>query len=108
MNKATRRLVFERFRAQNPHPTTELLYHSTFELLIAVMLSAQATDVSVNKATATLYLRANTPESILAIGEAALKEHIKTIGLFNSKAAHIIKTCQILVDRYQGQVPSTR
>lgn len=108
MNKATCRLIFERFRAQNPHPTTELHYHSAFELLIAVILSAQATDVSVNKATAKLYPLANTPEAILAMGEAHLKQHIKTIGLYNSKAANIMKTCQILVDQYESQVPATR
>ena len=108
MNKATRRLIFERFRAENPHPTTELLFNSPFELLISVMLSAQATDVSVNKATATLYKIANTPQAILNLGEEGLKNHIKTIGLFNTKARNVIKTCQILQDLYNGQVPDTR
>ena len=108
MNKKKRRAIFERFRAQNPHPTTELQYHSTFELLIAVILSAQATDVSVNKATAKLYPVANTPEAILKLGEEGLKPYIKTIGLYNSKAANIIKACQLLVDSHQGCVPATR
>ena len=108
MNKQKRREIFERFRAQNPHPTTELQYSSTFELLIAVILSAQATDVSVNKATAKLYPIANTPQAILDLGEEKLKEHIKTIGLYNSKAANIIKACRLLVDQHQGEVPETR
>ncbi|QRN02484.1 endonuclease III [Legionella sp. MW5194] len=108
MNKSKRRLVFERFRAQNPHPTTELHYRSPFELLIAVMLSAQATDISVNKATARLFPVANTPQALLALGEDGLKEYIKTIGLYNSKAANVIKTCQILLTRYHGQVPDNR
>lgn len=100
--------MFERFRAQNLHPTTELRFESPFELLIAVMLSAQATDVSVNKATARLYPIANTPQAILALGEDGLKAHIKTIGLYNSKATHIIKTCQQLIENHQGRVPDTR
>lgn len=108
MNKQTRRAIFERFRTLNPHPTTELVYHSSFELLIAVMLSAQATDVSVNKATERLFPVANTPEAILALGEAGLKHYIKTIGLFNTKAASILKTCDILVQRYQSRVPDNR
>lgn len=108
MNKQKRRAIFERFRAKNPHPTTELQYQSTFELLISVILSAQATDVGVNKATAKLYPVANTPEAILALGEEKLKDYIKTIGLFNSKAANIIKTCHLLVERYDGEVPDTR
>src|SRR3990167_10323785 len=108
MNKAKCRLIFERFAAQNPHPTTELIYHSSFELLIAVILSAQATDVSVNKAAAKLFAVANTPEALLTLGEARLKEMIQTIGLYNSKANHIIKTCQRLIDVYQSQVPHTR
>lgn len=108
MNKLKRREIFERFRAQNPHPRTELHYESAFELLIAVMLSAQATDISVNKATNLLFPIANTPQTILALGEEGLKRYIKTIGLFNSKAAHIIKTCQILIDQHQGEVPSSR
>lgn len=108
MNKEKRYEIFARFRAQNLHPTTELRYHSTFELLIAVLLSAQATDVSVNKATAKLFAVANTPETLLTLGEEALKGYIKTIGLYNAKAANIIKTCQLLLDKYQGQVPNRR
>lgn len=108
MNKQRRRAVFERFKAQNPHPTTELHYQTVFELLIAVILSAQATDVSVNKATAKLFPVANTPEAILNLGLESLKNYIKTIGLFNSKAANIIKTCHLLVTQHQGQVPNTR
>lgn len=108
MNKANRRAIFERFRAQNPHPTTELNYSSPFELLIAVMLSAQATDVSVNKATAKLFPVANTPQAILALGEEQLKTYIKTIGLFNSKAQNVIKTCQCLIEKHAGQVPDSR
>lgn len=108
MNQQTRRAIFERFQAHNPCPTTELNYHSAFELLIAVMLSAQATDVSVNKATDILFLVANTPEAILELGEIGLKEYIKTIGLFNTKAANIVKTCQILVEKHHREVPDTR
>lgn len=108
MNKQKRRAIFERLRAQNPHPTTELNYHSSFELLIAVMLSAQATDISVNKVTSHLFALANTPETILTLGEEKLKSHIKTIGLFNSKASNIIKTCQLLIDKHQSKVPDTR
>ncbi|MCX7090171.1 MAG: endonuclease III [Legionellales bacterium] len=108
MNHANMRLIFERFQAQNPHPKTELQYHSTFELLIAVILSAQATDVSVNKATQHLFAVANTPEAILALGEAKLKIYIKTIGLFNSKARHIIQACEQLVSFHHSIVPSSR
>lgn len=108
MNKKKIREIFSRFREQNPHPTTELIYHSPFELLIAVILSAQATDVSVNKATAKLFPIANTPQSILDLGLAHLKEHIKSIGLYNSKAQNIIKTCELLLQDYQGQVPNQR
>ena len=108
MNKQKRDLIFERFRAQNPHPTTELRYHSPFELLISVILSAQATDISVNKATEALYQQANTPQAMLNLGEFGLKSLIKTIGLYHTKAAHIIKTCQLLIDRHQSEVPSTR
>ena len=108
MNKAKRRAIFERLRELNPHPTTELNFQSPFELLIAVMLSAQATDVSVNKATVTLFAHANTPQAILSLGEAKLKDYIKTIGLFNTKAANVIKTCSILVEQHQGTVPNTR
>lgn len=108
MNKAKRHEIFPRFREQNPHPTTELQYHSAFELLIAVILSAQATDVSVNKATATLYPIANTPQAILDLGLEGLISHIKSIGLFNSKAQNIIKTCAALIERHNGVVPNTR
>ncbi len=108
MNKAKRQQIFERLRADNPKPTTELNFTSTFELLIAVILSAQATDKGVNKATALLYPVANTPEAILALGVDGLKSYIKTIGLFNSKAENIIRTCEILVREHDGQVPADR
>lgn len=102
------REIFNRFRQANPAPTTELVYRTPFELLIAVILSAQATDVSVNKATRPLFKAANTPKKILGLGEPKLKEFIKTIGLFNSKAKNILKTCQILLEKHQGQVPDNR
>ena len=105
MNKTKRHEIFARLKQENPEPTTELVYSSPFELLIAVILSAQATDVSVNKATAKLFAQANTPEAILALGEEGLKKHIKTIGLFNSKASNIIKTCKLLVQQHNSQVP---
>ena len=108
MNPAKREEIYRRWRADNPEPTTELRYESAFELLIAVILSAQATDVGVNKATARLYPVANTPQSILDLGEAGLKQYIKTIGLFNSKAANIIKTCRLLLELHNGEVPRTR
>ncbi|HBX36585.1 MAG TPA: endonuclease III [Pseudohongiella sp.] len=108
MNKQKRTEIFQRLRAENPNPTTELEYSSTFELLIAVILSAQATDVGVNKATRKLYPVANTPEAILALGVDGLKSYIKTIGLFNTKAENVIKTCRALVENHQGIVPSTR
>ena len=108
MNKKKRYEILTRLRDENPAPTTELVFHSPFELLIAVMLSAQATDVSVNKATAKLYPVANTPAAILTLGEAKLKTFIKTIGLFNTKAANVIKTCRILLEEHGGQVPTTR
>ncbi len=108
MNKQKRREIFMRFRAQNPQPTTELIYHSAFELLIAVILSAQATDVSVNKATAKLFPVANTPQAILDLGVTPLKEYIKSIGLYNSKAENIIKTCVLLLQNYHGEVPNQR
>ena len=108
MNAAKRREIFERFRRANPHPTTELKYGSPFELLVAVILSAQATDVSVNKATEKLFAVANTPEAILALGEEGLKRYIRTIGLFNNKAKNIIATCRILVEKFGGQVPDNR
>ncbi|MDI9819529.1 MULTISPECIES: endonuclease III [unclassified Legionella] len=108
MNKEKRGMIFERFRAQNPHPTTELCYSSTFELLIAVILSAHTTDVSVNKATARLFPKANTPQAILDLGEETLKEQIKSIGLYNSKAKNVINTCRILVEQHKGEVPDNR
>ncbi len=100
--------IFNRLAIAIPEPTTELHYNSSFELLIAVVLSAQATDKSVNKVTAKLFLVANTPAAILALGIDGLKDFIKTIGLFNSKAAHITTLCQQLLDRHAGQVPNTR
>ncbi|WP_295880812.1 endonuclease III [uncultured Thiohalocapsa sp.] len=108
MNRAKRTEIFERLRAANPAPTTELAYASTFELLVAVILSAQATDKGVNKATARLFPVANTPQAILDLGEAGLKAHIKTIGLFNSKAKNILAACRILVDEHGGEVPRER
>ena len=108
MNKAKRHEIFSRLQKNNPEPTTELVYASSFELLIAVILSAQATDVSVNKATAGLFKVANTPEAILALGEAGLKQYIKTIGLYNSKAKNIIKTCQLLIEQHDSKVPETQ
>ena len=108
MNRTKRVEIFTRWYEANPEPTTELAYASTFELLIAVILSAQATDVSVNKATAKLYPVANTPAAILTLGEAKLKTYIKTIGLFNTKAANVIKTCRILLEEHGAQVPTTR
>lgn len=108
MNKEKCRAIFERFYAHNPHPTTELHYSSNFELLIAVMLSAHATDTSVNKATAKLFAVARTPQDILHLGEDELKFFIKSIGLFNNKAKNITKTCQILVQKYHGRVPNNR
>ena len=108
MNKHKRYEILTRLRAENPTPTTELHYQSTFELLIAVILSAQATDVGVNKATARLYAVANTPEAILALGETGLKQYIKTIGLFNAKAANVIKTCRQLVEQHNSVVPDNR
>ena len=108
MTKKQIQVFFERLREQRPDPRTELNYSSPFELLIAVMLSAQATDVSVNKATDKLYPVANTAQAILDLGVEGLKAYIKTIGLYNAKAENVIKTCQILDDQYQGQVPETR
>ena len=108
MNRETVRALFARLRADNPHPTTELVYHSAFELLVAVVLSAQATDKGVNRATAKLFEVAKTPAAILALGEDGLKQHIRTIGLYNSKAANLIKTCGILVQQHDGQVPRDR
>ena len=108
MNNAKRAAIFRRLAEHDPHPATELEYASPFELLIAVILSAQATDVSVNKATEKLFAVANTPEAMLALGEAGLKDYIKTIGLFNSKAANIIKACRVLVEQHGGTVPDNR
>ena len=108
MNAEDRQEFFHRLQAIDPHPTTELIYQSTFELLIAVILSAQATDVSVNLATRRLYRIANTPKAILDLGEDGLKDYIKTIGLFNSKAKNVIATCDILLEKHKGVVPSER
>jgi len=108
LNKDKRIEIFTRLRDANPHPTTELEYNSPFELLVAVTLSAQATDVGVNKATAKLFPVANTPEAIYALGEEGLKEYIKTIGLFNSKAANVIKACKMLIDLHNSEVPQDR
>jgi endonuclease-3 len=108
MNPQKRQQIFQRLRQHNPHPTTELHYRTPFELLIAVVLSAQATDKGVNKATDKLFPVANTPEAILALGEKGLKHYIKTIGLFNSKAKHIIQACRMLVEQHRSQVPEDR
>ncbi|MDO6695273.1 endonuclease III [Aliiglaciecola sp. 3_MG-2023] len=108
MNNQKRREILTRLRAENPEPTTELNYSTPFELLIAVILSAQATDVGVNKATDKLYPVANTPEAIYALGVDGLKQYIKTIGLFNAKAENVIKTCKILIDQHHSQVPESR
>jgi endonuclease-3 len=108
VNQQKREQIFARLAHANPSPTTELSYVSPFELLISVILSAQATDVSVNKATARLYAIANTPETILALGLETLKSHIKAIGLFNTKASNIMKTCQMLLDLHAGEVPHER
>ncbi len=108
MNKEKRTEIFARLRDNNPNPETELEYSSPFELVVAVALSAQATDVSVNKATRKLFPVANTPESIYALGEDGLKEYIKTIGLFNSKAKNVINMCKILMDKHNSVVPQTR
>ena len=108
MNKEKRIEILKRLRAANPHPTTELNFSSPFELLIAVILSAQATDKGVNKATDKLFPVANTPQAILALGVDGLKEYIKTIGLFNSKAENIINTCRDLIEKHNGEVPEDR
>ena len=108
MNQAKRLAIFDRLAKAIPEPTTELVYDTAFELLVAVVLSAQATDVSVNKATAKLFPIANTPEKILALGIDGLKPYIKTIGLYNSKAEHIITLCRQLLESHAGQVPDTR
>jgi endonuclease-3 len=108
VNAARRRKIYERLAAANPAPTTELDYGTPFELLVSVVLSAQATDVSVNKATAKLFPVANTPAAILALGEEGLKSYIKTIGLFNSKAKNLLKTCAALIEQHGGEVPRDR
>ena len=108
MNNEKRVQILERLRAENPHPETELNWSSPFELLIAVLLSAQATDVSVNKATDKLYPVANTPQAMFDLGVDGVKEYIKTIGLFNSKAKNVMKLSRILVEEYGGEVPSSR
>ena len=108
MNLKKRTDIFQRFHANNPHPTTELIYSSPFELLIAVILSAQATDKSVNKVTQRLFTVANTPKKIGLLGLANLKKYIKTIGLYNTKAKNIQQTCKILLNQYQGKIPDDR
>ena len=108
MNPAKRTEVFTRLRAANPHPVTELKYRTPFELLVAVLLSAQATDVSVNAATRQLFPVANTPQAMLALGEEKLREYIQRIGLYQTKARHLIQTCRLLVESHGGAVPQTR
>ncbi|MGI9285197.1 MAG: endonuclease III [Pseudomonadales bacterium] len=108
MNKQKRYEIFQRLQTENPQPTTELHFDSPFELLVAVTLSAQATDVSVNKATSKLFKVANTPEAILKLGANGLKTYIKTIGLYNNKAKNVIAACEILIDKHESQVPTTR
>ncbi len=108
MNKQKQINILTRLRDNNPTPKTELVFNSPFELLISVLLSAQATDISVNKATENLYPVANTAEKMLALGIDEIKHYIKTIGLFNNKAKNIIKTCQILINKYNGEVPENR
>ncbi len=108
MNAARRRAIFERLRATNPHPTTELRYRTPYELLVAVILSAQATDKSVNQATERLFRVANTPEKMVALGEEGLKRYINRIGLYNNKARHIIAMSKILLEKYGGRVPERR
>jgi len=108
MNAAQRNEVFARFQAANPHPTTELEFNSDFQLLIAVILSAQTTDVAVNLATRKFFPDYGTPQGILDLGEEGLRECIKTIGLYRNKAKHVIRTCEILLEEHNGQVPDTR
>lgn len=108
MNKEKRTRIFSKLRDANPNPTTELNFNDSFELLIAVILSAQATDVGVNKATAKLYPVANTAEAIYALGLEKLKSYVKTIGLYNSKAKNIIQTCKILIEEHNSEVPDNR
>lgn len=108
MDTSTIRKIFSALKKNNPSPTTELVYHNSFELLVAVILSAQATDKSVNKATVGLFKVANTPEKMLDLGEAKLRDHVKSIGLYKNKAKNIILTCQLLVDRFRSKVPAKR
>lgn len=108
MNQRALQEIFERFKAANPHPTTELEHHSPFELLIAVILSAQATDKGVNLATRGLFAAADTPEKMLELGLEGLRQHIKTIGLYQTKSRHIMETCRRLVEHHHGKVPRTR
>ena len=108
MNPAKRREIFLRLQAVNPHPTTELEYSTPFELLVAVMLSAQATDKSVNLATRKLFPVANTPQKLLDLGEESLREYVQRIGLYQTKSKHIIQTCRLLLEQHNGQVPQTR
>jgi endonuclease-3 len=108
VNRSKRQEIFTRLRAENPHPTTELKYGNPFQLLVAVILSAQATDVGVNKACHALFRKVKTPRAMLRLGEDGLKDYIKTIGLFNTKAKNIMKTCAILEEQYDGQVPEDR
>lgn len=108
MNRIKRREMFEIFRSENPEPKTELVYHSTFQLLIAVILSAQATDIGVNKATSQLFVDAPGPADILALDVQGLSDYIRTIGLFNAKAKNVIATCQLLLERHDGEVPADR
>jgi len=108
MNRAKREAIFERLKAANPEPTTELEYENPFQLLIAVILSAQATDVSVNKATRTLFPEAPTPEAMFALGVDGVRRHIRHIGLFNSKAKNVVETCRLLIEEHGGEVPRDR
>jgi endonuclease-3 len=108
MTPEARMAIFRRLQKANPRPKTELVYRSTFQLLVTVILSAQATDVSVNKASKPLFKVANTPEGLLELGETELKKYIRTIGLYNTKAKNILRTCRILLDEYGGEVPSDR
>ena len=108
MNPEKRQEIFLRLQAANPHPTTELEYHSAFELLISVILSAQATDISVNAATRQLFPVANTPQGILELGEEKLRGYVQRIGLYKTKAKHIIQTCRLLLENHDGEVPQTR
>lgn len=108
MNQHKRRLIFERLREANPIPRTELEYSSPFELLVGVILSAQATDKAVNRATASLFAIANTPQTMLALGEDGLKAHIRTLGLYNTKAANIVRACKLLVECHGGNLPRER